>query len=71
MKKLNERKVELDGYIKIPKQFLNIEEIDKITSIVSSETAEQMSEEFRRECSIHDANDRESWVAADTIYAGQ
>ena len=71
MEILNERKAELDNYIKIPKQFLNIEEIDEIISTVSCETAEQMSDEFRRECSIHDANDRESWVAADTIYAGQ
>ena len=70
MATMEEIVVGLKGY-SIPKQFVNTIEIDEVVSTVSSETAEQMSEEFRRECSIHDADDRESWVAADTIYAGQ
>lgn len=70
METMEEIAFELKGY-SIPKQFINTVEIDNVVSMVSSETAEQMSEEFRHKCSIHDADDRESWVAADTIYAGQ
>ncbi len=38
---------------------------------VSSVIAEQINSDFRENCSDYDAEDRESWSIAATIYAGE
>lgn len=54
----------------VPMQFADNIQVGDIVSSIPIEVADQISEEFRRECSEHDTADRESWEVAATIYAG-
>lgn len=50
-----------------PKQFRSVPEITESVSAVPIQIAEQMNEEYRRNCLIHDIDDIEARIAADTI----
>lgn len=58
------------GVYRIPKQFgINLVLVEDVPC-VTIQTAEQMNEDYKRNCAIHDVDDRESRLVADTIYAG-
>jgi|GEM_PF-5333670 len=60
------RKDTPEGY-RIPKQFRFALEIMESVSAVPIQIAEQMNKEYRCNCVIHDIDDREARIAADTI----
>ena len=60
------RKDTPEGY-RIPKQFSSIPEITESISTIPIQIAEQMNKEYRRNFVIHDIDDREARIAADTI----
>lgn len=53
---------------RIPKQLNSKLETTENVPIVTPQTAIKMNEEYRHNCEIHDINDRDSWISADTIY---
>lgn len=54
-----------------PKQFeISAKKFATKTCVITAETAEQINKNFRKNCAEHDAEDRESWSVAATIYAG-
>jgi len=57
-----------DKYYRIPKQLNSKLDVVENVSTVTTQNAEKMNEEYRRNCEIHDAIDRESRIVADSIY---
>lgn len=60
---------EYDESYRIPKQFNSKLEVEENISVVTTQTARQMNEEYRRNCEIHDIIDKESRIVEYTICA--